>query len=97
MTLTKCLKMCVLLSLISVTSQASISKKMILVGEIHSFDETHVKVRSGNQEYNFLKTDLDHPKYTVGKRIEIPFDADKMNRAKLPRARSNKKNKTPAS
>lgn len=74
-------------------AHASVSKEMSLVGEVISFDHTHVRIRSGAQEYNFAKEDLDHPTYRVGNKIEIPFDANKMERARIKKNKPHKKSK----
>lgn len=89
-------KVCFILALIcsSNFSHASVSKQMFLVGEIISFDQTHVRVKSGNQEYIFSKADLDHPSYVIGNRIELSFNLNKLNQAKVKGIKSGKNSKS---
>lgn len=95
--LNKFAKICFILALTcgSNFARAFLSKQMTLVGEVTSFDQTHVRVKSGNQEYVFLKEELDHPSYSVGNRIEIPFDEKRMRQAKVKKMRSDKISKVP--
>lgn len=81
----KLLKTYFILSLICYTnlSFAAFAKDMTVVGEIVSFDQTHVKIKSGKQVYIFSKSELDHPNYIVGNKIEIPFDENRMKQAKI--------------
>lgn len=68
-------------------AQASVSKKFLLIGEIVSFDEARVKIKSGRQEYVFLKQELDLPSYGAGNRIEVPCDLEKLDRARVKKMR----------
>jgi hypothetical protein len=98
MILNKITRTCFFLALVcnSSFSQASLSKQMTLIGEVIWFDQTHVKIKSGNQEFIFSKEDLDHPRYIIGSQIEIPFNANKMNKAKVNRIKSGKNSKSPS-
>ncbi len=91
---TKCIILMFICS--SISSYASVAKQMTLVGEIVSFDQNHVKVKSGKQEYTFSKEELDHPNYIVGNRIEIPYDVNKMKKAKIKGNKSDKNLKSPS-
>lgn len=62
---------------------AAISKNLYLVGEVLSFKQNQVRVKSGQQEFKFPRNEVDHPNYAVGTQIEIPYDKDKMNLARV--------------
>lgn len=70
---------------------ASSSKEMALVGEIISFDKTHIRIKSGKQEYIFSKEEVDHPNYVVGQKIEVPFDINKIKQAMIKKVKPAKK------
>ena len=93
MTSKKLVKNCLILMLIFTSNFvfASSPKEMTLVGEIVSFDKTHIRIKSGNREYIFSKEELDHPNYVVGQKIEIPFDENKINQAMVKKVKPAKK------
>jgi hypothetical protein len=89
---TTMLSLCLLVALVcsSNVATAAVSKEMILVGKIASFDQTHVTVKSGTEDYVFLKEDLDLPSYKVGNPIEVPTNEEKLSKAKVRKSSADK-------
>ncbi len=57
--------------LVPIFTLAIASKKILLVGQIKSFDQNIVEIESGNRIYKFAKKELKFPSYKTGAQIEV--------------------------